>query len=303
MIATRGLTRRFGARLAVEDVTLDVDRGEILVLLGPNGAGKTTTLRMLGGLLPPTSGDATVAGIVMNRSTDTASIRARIGLLTETPGLWDRLSVRTNVEVHARLHGLSNPHAAADRVLGRLGVADRANDAAGALSKGLRQRVALARALVHEPPVLLLDEPTSGLDPEAAAGVRELILDVRRQGVAIVLCTHNLSEADELADRIAVVKARVLALGSADALTASSGGRTVVVAIDVEDDASRWRTAVAPHFDDVEVAGTRLRGRLRAGADVADVVVALVHAGARVRRVDTERPSLERAYLSLVGAA
>jgi ABC-2 type transport system ATP-binding protein len=221
-IDARGLTRRFGARVAVEDVTLDVAPGEIVALLGPNGAGKTTTLRMLAGLLAPTSGGGSVAGVPLTATAD-AALRARVGLLTETPGLWDRLTVWTNLLTYARLYGVADPPTRVHAVLDRLGLADRTHDVAAVLSKGLRQRVALARALLHAPPVLLLDEPTSGLDPAAARDVRRLVADLAGDGTAIIVSTHNLGEAEALAGRIGILKTRLLAFDTACGLGVRPG--------------------------------------------------------------------------------
>jgi ABC-2 type transport system ATP-binding protein len=221
-IDARRLARRFGARVAVEDVTFTVAAGEIVALLGPNGAGKTTTLRMLAGLLAPTSGSGSVAGVPLTATAD-AALRARVGLLTETPGLGDRLTVWTNLVTYATLYGVTNAPARVRAVLDRLGLADRANDVAAVLSKGLRQRVAIARALLHEPPVLLLDEPTSGLDPVAARDVRRLVTELARDGTAIVVCTHNLAEAEALAGRIGILKTRLLAFDTAHGLGVRPG--------------------------------------------------------------------------------
>ena len=226
LIDARGLTRRFGTRVAVEDVTLTVAAGEIVALLGPNGAGKTTTLRMLAGLLAPTSGGGSVAGVPLTAAPD-AELRARVGLLTETPGLWDRLSVWTNLLTCARLYGVSDAAARVRAVLDRVGLADRASDVTAVLSKGLRQRVAIARALLHAPPVLLLDEPTSGLDPAAARDVRRHIVELARDGAAVIVCTHNLGEAEALADRIAILKTRLLAVDTAQGLGVRSGTVTL----------------------------------------------------------------------------
>jgi ABC-2 type transport system ATP-binding protein len=158
------LTKRFGSRVAVDDVSLDLVPGSVVALLGPNGAGKTTTLRMLGGLLEPSAGVVRLDGNRVSGRT-LATLRARIGFLTEAPGLWDRLTVRDNLLTYARLHGLSEPNRRVDATLARFAIAERARDRTAQLSKGLKQRVALARTLLHEPTILLLDEPTSGLDP------------------------------------------------------------------------------------------------------------------------------------------
>lgn len=216
------LSRHFGARVAVEDVSFTVHAGEIVALLGPNGAGKTTTLRMLAGLLAPTSGGGTVAGVSLT-ARESADVRPNVGLLTETPGLWDRLSVSTNLLTHARLHGLPDPANRVRDVLEQLGLSDRTTDRAAQLSKGLRQRVALARALLHRPAVLLLDEPTSGLDPAAARSVRDLVSGLAANGAAVVLCTHDLREAETLAHRIGLMRTRLVDFGTLDDLGVGAG--------------------------------------------------------------------------------
>jgi ABC-2 type transport system ATP-binding protein len=295
------LSRRFGSRVAVEALSFAVGPGEILALLGPNGAGKTTTLRVLAGLLSPTTGRVTVGGVVRGPGSAGPIPGGGVGLLTETPGLWDRLSVETNLLTYARLYGVSDARSAVRRVLDRLGLADRGRDLAAVLSKGLRQRVALARALLHRPPVLLLDEPTSGLDPASAKDVRDIVTGLRLDGVATLLCTHNLTEAEQLADRIGIVKTRLLAMGTAAELRGSHGEAATIV-VDVEGEAAPWRPVVDGVLSELVMVGSRIVGRLTPAAAVPDIVAALVQAGARVRSVHAEAPTLEQVYLSLVGS-
>lgn len=294
------VSRHFGAREAVVDVTFTAPYGETLVLLGPNGAGKTTTLRMLAGLLAPTSGLVTVGGVDVANAGAASQLRAQVGLLTEVPGLWDRLTVEWNLLTYARLHGLREPAAAVRRALERLQIADRAGDVAATLSKGLRQRVALARTLLHSPRVVLLDEPTSGLDPAAAKEVRDVIRGLGRGGAAVVVCTHNLAEAEQVADRIGVVKTRLLALARAADLRSRAGAGAPLV-VDVEGAAETWRPIAAAWGDELTAEGSRLRLRLTRDGTAPDVVAALVGAGARVTAVGHEQTSLEQAYLALVG--
>jgi ABC-2 type transport system ATP-binding protein len=210
VLISEHLTRVFDARVAVRDVSLSVNRGEIVTLLGPNGAGKTTTMRMLAGLILPTAGRISIDGVELSEAT-AAQARGNVGLLTEAPGLWERLSVRINLLTYARLQGLPDPAASVDAALRHVELLDRASEIAGTLSKGLKQRVAIARALIHKPRILLLDEPTSGLDPASARHIRDLILALRSEGRAILVSTHNLGEAEELSDRIAVLKTDLLA--------------------------------------------------------------------------------------------
>ena len=170
---------------------------ETFGFLGPNGAGKTTAVRTLGTLLASTSGTASVAGIPLNPENG-VEIRRRIAIMPESPGLYLRLSVIENLECFADLYEVPNPNDRIDQALRAVNMADRARDACGTLSKGLRQRVALARALLSDPEVLFLDEPTSGLDPVAARDVHELIDELRKRGVTIFLTTHRLEEAERL---------------------------------------------------------------------------------------------------------
>ncbi len=194
-LSVHHLSKRFGDRLAFDDVSFDVGRGEVFGFLGPNGAGKTTTVRTLGTLIAPTSGSATVAGLPLTPENG-VEIRRRIAVMPESPGLYLRLSVLENLECFADLYEVPEPRARIDRALRATNLADRADDACGILSKGLRQRVALARALLSDPEVLFLDEPTAGLDPVAAREVHELIVGLRQRGVTIFLTTHRLEEAE-----------------------------------------------------------------------------------------------------------
>ncbi len=294
------LTRTFDARVAVSDLSLSVNAGEIVTLLGPNGAGKTTTMRMLAGLILPTSGRISINSIQVSSATADEARRA-IGLLTEAPGLWERLTVRLNLLTYARLHGLPNPARHVEEALGLVELSDRADDLAGKLSKGLKQRLAIARALIHRPPVVLLDEPTSGLDPASARHIRDLILRLRQEQRAVLVSTHNLAEAEELSDRIAVLKTRLLALDAPTALRNRMSGSRVT--IDVEGDAARWSAAVGTIGGAAAAtAGTRLTVTVPDLSVVPDLVSSLVSAGARIVRVVPDQRTLEEVYLDLVGA-
>jgi ABC-2 type transport system ATP-binding protein len=227
-------------------------------------------------------------------------LRRHVGLLTESPGMWDRLSVRINLMTYARLHSLPHRDEAVRKVLALVGLSDRASDAAGALSKGLRQRLAIARALLHEPSILLLDEPTSGLDPASARQVRDLISDLRRQGRAILVSTHNLVEAESLADRLAVLNTRLLAFDAPAALRRQFSGARVE--IEVEGPAERWLVPLqAQNARSIDASGSVLTVTLTDEDRTPDFVAALVQSGARIRRVAPGERTLEEVYLSLVG--
>ena len=295
------LTRRFDTRLAVEDVSFELAPGEIVALLGPNGAGKTTTLRMLGGLIHPTSGS-----VLLDRHTVTPAtaslLRASIGFLTETPGLWERLTVRQNLTVYARLHGIASPSLAVDRMLDLFGIADRSRDFAGELSKGLKQRVALARTLLHDPSIVLLDEPTVGLDPQSAHDVRQLVLRLRDERRAVLLSTHNLDEVDRVADRVAVLRTRLVALDTPAALRTRLFGRRVRVEL-ARDAASQVSVLKASGINDVRVDGAVISVGLNEHVTIAGLVRRLIESGAAINTVIPEERSLEDVYLRLLEEA
>jgi ABC-2 type transport system ATP-binding protein len=297
MIAASHLIRRFGSRIAVNDLSLEIKRSEIVALLGPNGAGKTTTLRMLGGLIAPSSGTVTIDGIELTRATGSL-LRARIGFLTEAPGLWDRLTVRENLAIYADLYALANPGRVIDHMLEALELGDRATTRTAELSKGMRQKVTLARALLHNPPVLLLDEPTSGLDPEVTRTVRRLLADRRAAGCAILVSTHNLDEAERMADRVAVLQGRLIAIGPpATPRQRLTTGRVLVRV--VGDPASLLK--VARKFDrDATVDGPALAIQMIEERRIPALVSALVAAGGEILEVRQEMPALEDVYLHLV---
>jgi len=215
MIELIGLTKQFDDLTAVDRVTFSVAPGEILALLGPNGAGKTTTVRMLAAILRPTVGHAFVAGYSVTRQPQ--EVRRRVGLLTEHPGLYLRMRGKEYLDFFGRLMGLSacERERRARELLARFGMSQAWDQRIGTYSKGMRQKMALVRAMLHDPPVLLLDEPTSAMDPHSAKLVRDAILSLRHHRRAIVICTHNLAEAEALADRIAIIRrGKIIALGT-----------------------------------------------------------------------------------------
>ena len=300
MISARHLSRTFGDRSAVEDVTFDVAPGEIFGLLGPNGAGKTTTLRMLAGLIAPTSGEASVAGVPLTRQT-IDRVRGQVGFLTEAPGLWDRLSVELNLLTYARLHQLADPHAVVARALERFGLSDRASSLCAELSKGLKQRVAIARTLMHDPPVVLLDEPTSGLDPQSARLVRDLVRDLKSRGHAVIISTHNLDEAERMADRVGVLRRTFLAVASPVDLRRRLFGSRVKIVLAGD---ARAYLPIIERTGGREVAATDRALSFTLDdieAGTPPVVIALVTAGAAIVSVRSEDQPLEDVYFALIG--
>ena len=299
MLTASNLSRRFGDRIALEDVSFTRERGEIFALLGPNCAGKTTTLRILAGLIAPSSGTVAIDGQPMGPES-APQLRSRIGFLTEAPGLWDRLTVRDNLLVYARMYGLPSPRRAVDDALARFEIRDRGDDRAAQLSKGLKQRVALARSLLHDPRIAMLDEPTSGLDPASAREVRDLILELRAQGKTVLLCTHNLDEVERVADRVAVLSRRLIAIGTPGSLRQKLFAPRVRIVLTqaAESFAVTLRAAGA---SDIRVDGVVMSvGVADTPLTIPEVVRRLVQAGAGVESVMPEEPPLEDVYLKLL---
>lgn len=219
MIVTEDLSKKFEEFIAVNGVNLNVRAGEVLALLGPNGSGKTTIVRMLTSILQPTRGWARVAGFdVVNQSDQ---VRASVGVLTEHHGLYSRMPADEYLDFFGQLYGIDLPtrRRRADRMLAEFGLALHKKRRIGQFSRGMQQKLSLARTLLHEPPVLLLDEPTSAMDPESARLVRDAIQALRSSDRAIILCTHNLSEAEKLADKIAIIRyGQIIAQGTPEEL-------------------------------------------------------------------------------------
>jgi ABC-2 type transport system ATP-binding protein len=295
------LTKVFGGRTAVSDVSFSVAGGEVFGFLGPNGAGKTTTVRTLGTLLAPTSGSATVAGIPLSAENG-PTIRSRISIMPESPGLYLRLTVAENLECFARLYRLSDPQERIERALRAVNLTDRANDLCRSLSKGLRQRAALARALLNDPAVLFLDEPTSGLDPVATREVHELIAALKDRGVTIFLTTHRLEEAERLCHRVAILNTTMRLVGRPDELRAQLFKRSLGVRLRAElaDPVSVFAGLRGVEGWEASASGSYLLTVSDPDAAAPEVARSLVHAGADILSITESRHSLEDVYLELV---
>lgn len=304
MIETNNLTKTFNKFVAVENLTLSVQAGEIFAFLGPNGAGKTTTMRMLACLIGPTSGQATVAGFQVGRDDD--AIRAHIGILTEAPGLYEKLNAMQNLDFFARLYGLdaATREKQLRRYLEILGLWERRSEPVGGFSKGMKQKLSIARALLHEPQVVFLDEPTSALDPEAAKVVRDFIAELKSEGRTIFLCTHNLDEADRLADRVGVFKTHLIQVDTPENLRRKLYGQRVLVRVREWNDAYLDALRALAFARDIQHHGTTLSIALAEPENMTPLVVnTLVQAGAAILQVQEERASLENVYLDLIGTS
>jgi ABC-2 type transport system ATP-binding protein len=304
MIEAIGLGKRFRSLTAVHELSFTVGDGEIFGLLGPNGAGKTTTVRMLSGLIAPSEGAARINGHELGAGSQ--RIRAMTGILTEAPGLHDKLTARQNLAYYGRLYGLrgADLRRAVDRYLRVVGLPDAGDRRVGGFSKGMRQKVAIARALLHEPEVIYLDEPTSGLDPSAAKLVRDFVATLRDAGRSIVVCTHNLDEAERLCDRIGIMRGTLLQVDTPARLRRRNG--TAVVRVELVG-ARRPESFLDLLAGLGFVIGARADGDallVEVGdprGDNPELVRALVEAGARIVHVTEQAISLEQVYLDLVG--
>jgi ABC-2 type transport system ATP-binding protein len=306
VIVVDRLRKDFRQLTAVHDLSFEVGDGEIFGLLGPNGAGKTTTIRMLAGLIAPTEGQATVNGHSLGEASH--RIRAITGVLTEAPGLHDRLTARQNLAYYGRLYGLTGGtlREAVDRYLDVVGMSEQADRRVAGFSKGMRQKIAIARALLHEPEVIYLDEPTSGLDPSAAKTVRDFVASLRELGRSIVVCTHNLDEAERLSDRIGIMRGTLLRVDTPAGLRRNGRGATVRVQLN----GARGPESFLDTMADLAyvraaqpVDGALMLELEDPKRETPDAVNALVGAGARITAVGEVTPTLEQVYLELVGEA
>ena len=310
MIEVQHLTKRYGRVTAVDDISFRVEQGEILGFLGPNGAGKTTTMRILTGFMPATEGKSIVAGFdVFDQPIEA---KRRTGYLPETPPLYPDMTVVEYLTFVAKIKGVPSAerHQRRQAVMDRTRVSDMANRQCSKLSKGYKQRVGLAQALIHNPDVLILDEPTAGLDPLAARTVRELIVGLKHASRSIVLCTHDLDEAERLADRVAILAhGRIVASDSAAALRASASHETLVqillaapcaAAVSIAERVSGVSDPVFAQTPQGPLLVYRTALTQRANPHV---IAGLVAAGARIVSVTCTTATLEDVYATAVGSA
>jgi ABC-2 type transport system ATP-binding protein len=306
MIETSDLCRSFDGKPAVENLNLKVRQGEVFGLLGPNGAGKTTTMRMLACLIKQSAGTAFVNGYEINKHPDSEMIRGIVGVLPESPGLYESLSAHKNLDFFARLYGVpgGKREERIETLLKMLGLWDRRDEPVATFSKGMKQKIAITRAFVHDPEVVFLDEPTAGLDPAASLTVREFLTALKKEGRTVFINSHHLDEVERLCDRIAVMDRTALAVGSPSELARRYWGRTTVIEL----------AEVLPlHVDIVKgfpfSSNVRTEdGRLMVDVDDPELrnpslVEALSRAGAKIEYVTELKRSLEDVYMRLIGGA
>jgi ABC-2 type transport system ATP-binding protein len=305
MIDVRDLSRSFGRTVALDHVSFRVEPGEIVALLGPNGAGKTTASRIIAGILAPSQGDVLVDGISVRA--DPGSIRSRCGMVTDQPSLYERMTLRAYLGFFCRLYDVAAAARRTEELAELLGLTDRLDVRLGAFSRGMKQKVAIARGLVHDPPVLLLDEPATALDPETARSLRSFIVSLRARHRAILLCTHDLDEAQRIADRVVVLyRGRVAREGLTDAVRADTHPRFVV---SFTGDIATARDTLANAGINAEPAAAENGyAALRFDSDEPGttnpaVLRALLASGVHVITLVREERSLEDAYFSIVAEA
>ncbi|MDG6939282.1 MAG: ABC transporter ATP-binding protein [Nitrososphaerota archaeon] len=302
MIDTEDLTKKFGDATAVESVTLHVDEGEVFGFLGPNGAGKTTTVRMLACLVSKSSGRATIGDYEIASRADQPKIRKMIGLLTENVGLYEELSAYDNLDFYGRYYKLEEQKRKEriEYLLKLLELWDKKDAAAGTFSKGMEQKLAIARALIHDPEVLFLDEPTANLDPEASKTVRDFILELKKEKRTIFLNTHLLDEAERICDRVAILKTKLITIGSPEELRHSLSGRKVKVQLQRVDDAITSSVKEMGYQIGEVTANSLIINLKEPEKENPAILRSIQSAGGNVVFVTEVGSSLEDVYLKLV---
>ncbi len=301
MLELKNLTKRFKDRMALDGINLTVGEGEVFGYLGPNGAGKTTTMRMLLGLLEPTSGEALLWG---KRASESQDVRRRTGVLLESDGLYPRLSAYANLDYFARLYDVPDREARIARLLDFSGLTARSRDRVGSFSRGMRRKLGLVRALLHSPDLLMLDEPSAGLDPEAQKMVRDLIVTLSSEAqITVFLSSHDLDEVQRICGRVAIIQqGRIRVCDTLKALQASAGKAGVDIVLtdpDRTDDAVRLLQTQA-EVAAVAVGDAALSVTLRNAHGAASVAAVLEAQGIGVEEVKRARRSLEEVYLEIV---
>jgi ABC-2 type transport system ATP-binding protein len=295
------LSRRFGQFRAVDDLTFQVRRGEVFGFLGSNGAGKSTTIRMLCGLLEPTSGRATIGGVDVGR--DPEGVKRRIGYMSQRFSLYELLTVDQNIHFYAGLYGLRGERLARRRrfALEMGGLIGRENQLAGSLAGGWRQRLALGCALLHEPPIVFLDEPTGGVDPVSRREFWRLIDHLSHEGTTVLVTTHYLDEA-ERCDRVAIIHAgRLAAIGTTSELKRVFDERPILEIRASDPVRAMARLDALPFVEKTSLFGTAVHAVLESESRSADEVLALLtESGVAVTGIERVTPSLEDVFLDVV---
>ncbi len=304
MIEVKNLTKIFKGRTVLDSVNLQVKEGEIFGYLGPNGAGKTTTVRIILGLLKPTSGEALVWGKPLG---DHPELRKQVGVVLETDGLYERLSARDNLDYFAELYGVEDRGNKIERMLKFVGLYERRDDKLGTYSKGMRRKLALARAVISSPKVLFLDEPASGLDPEAQRLVRDLILQLaKEQDMVIFLNSHDLDEVERICTRIAIIQnGSIKAYDSVSNLRSNASQPVVKLTIGGDEDIQKAVSFLnsQSYISNVAIDQRVLTTTLSDEKKAAGLLATLVKQGINVEEAQRITRSLEDVYLEIMQEA
>jgi ABC-2 type transport system ATP-binding protein len=303
MIDTEGLTKKFGELIAVNNLTLHVDDGEVFGFLGPNGAGKTTTVRMLCCLISKTSGNATVGGYQIGNKEDSLKIRKIIGFVSDNVGLSENLTAYDNLDFFAKIYDCPETQRKANiqRFLEMLGLWEKRNVLAGTFSKGMKQKLAIARALIHEPQVIFMDEPTANLDPEAAKTVRDFILQLKKEDKTIFLNTHNLDEAQKICDKLAIINTSLRAIGTPQELEISVTGRKTIIGLEQQASDVVLGALKKLPLKNLSSEGSTITFDVEdPDKENSPVVEAIVQAGGHIKSINVVGSTLEDTYLKLL---
>lgn len=304
-VAAAGLVKTFGAQRAVDSIDLEVRRGEVFGVLGPNGAGKTTMLKMLATLLPIDGGEASIFGVDVRRQPH--MVRQLVGVTGQYASVDENLTGRENLWLFGRLLGLSSSRASATAVdlLERFGLSDAADKRISAFSGGMRRRLDLAASLISRPPLIFLDEPTTGLDPRTRGQMWETIRDLVRDGSTVLLTTQYLDEADQLADRVAVIdRGRKVAEGTPDELKTSVGSSTLQLRMSQPADTDDAADVVRRVLSEEPVLTPEAGGLNVALVDAnhaAEVLIALRQSGLSIASATVQKPTLDEVFMAITG--
>ena len=305
-VEVKELSKSYGSLVAVDHISFEVKGKEIFGLLGPNGAGKTTTIRMICGMLRPTSGTAIIAGFDVSQ--EPQEVKRRIGLVPDISNLFGELSARINLEFMGKLYGLDKKtrRERIDQVLELFHLKERQNDPVKYYSKGMHRRLTIAAALIHQPEILVMDEPTSGLDAQAARLVREITIDLNKEGRAILLTTHQIDEADRLAQRVGIIdRGHLIALNTPDQIkNITEGMHALEIKILNEVDQERWIPIISgtESIDKAFLAEGKIRILSKDLSQIIPRVVNLVDKhGGKIENISVAQPTLEDAYINLTG--
>ncbi len=301
MIEVENITRKFEKITAVENISFQIKESEIFGFLGPNGAGKTTTIRMLSALIPPTSGKITIDN--KNPQKDGEYIRSITGLLTESPGLYEKISAYDNLNYYSSFYNISEKKRKDNikKYLKMFDLWDRKDDIAGTYSKGMKQKLALSRALIHEPKILFLDEPTAGLDPESAHMVRNFIESLQKEKTTVFLCTHNLEEASSLSDRVCIIKKKIIKIASLAELQKNKKSKEVDIIFKGNTKKYIKILKQIKEISSIEASKNKINLFLKKPETINPIIIKkLVDCGAEILYFNEIKASLEEIYLDLI---